>query len=137
MPTKEDIVTQARSWLGTRWVHQGRTRTGIDCVGLVVCTLTELEIPVDDRTDYRRSPKPDEFLGLIRRQTSPVSIPEPGDMAVFRQDMFPCHVGIFAMKNDTMTIIHAYANAGKVIEEPFANEWPQLLIESRSFGGIE
>lgn len=58
-------------------------------------------------------------------------------MAVFRQDMFPCHVGIFAKKNDMMTIIHAYANAGKVIEEPFDNEWPQLLIESRSFGGLD
>jgi cell wall-associated NlpC family hydrolase len=30
------IVSAARSWLGVPWRHQGRTRQGVDCAGLVV-----------------------------------------------------------------------------------------------------
>ena len=30
------IVAAARTWLGVPWRHQGRTRQGVDCAGLVV-----------------------------------------------------------------------------------------------------
>jgi cell wall-associated NlpC family hydrolase len=37
MPVEPNaIIAAARSWLGVPWRHQGRTRQGVDCAGLVV-----------------------------------------------------------------------------------------------------
>src|SRR5579863_4434009 len=37
------IVAKAREYIGTPFVHQGRTKgQAIDCVGLVICTASEL-----------------------------------------------------------------------------------------------
>ena len=36
--TGQDVVAEARRWLGTPWRHQARLRgVGVDCGGLVVC----------------------------------------------------------------------------------------------------
>ena len=49
MPSREDLVREARKWIGTRFSHQGRSRqTGLDCGGLILVAgralgLTELE----------------------------------------------------------------------------------------------
>ena len=32
--TREMVVAEARTWIGVKWRHQGRTREGVDCIGL-------------------------------------------------------------------------------------------------------
>jgi len=68
--TGKKIVEQARTWLGTKYHHQGRLkkadtyRGGIDCIGLVMGVAEELEIkgannkPLKyyDRFDYSAIP---------------------------------------------------------------------------------
>lgn len=135
--TRDDVVTEARKWIGTKWHHQGRSTAGIDCAGLLVRVMGDLNIPVEDRKGYKRVPDKLDFLDHIRKQTEHATEPKPGNIAIFRQTNFPCHVGFFA--NDAagnITLIHAYLTAGKVIEELFIHEWPRLLVEIRQIKDI-
>jgi cell wall-associated NlpC family hydrolase len=136
MSSRQQVVDAARAWLGTRWVHQGRAKAGIDCAGLLIKVHEDLGLPVTDMAGYRRSPDGKSFLEHIRSQTVPAAYPLPGTIGIFRQSNFPCHTGIFAEKNGVVTLIHAYAGAGKVIEEPFIHDWPILLVQLRDIIGI-
>ena len=133
----EDIVAEARKWLGVRWIHQGRSAHGVDCAGMIIKVGEALGAKSDDKTGYKRHPNAIEFLTHIRSQTDLADGPAPGRIAVFRQSKFPCHTGIFSEKDGVLHLIHSYIGTGKVIEEPFANHWPSLLVEVRTYRGRE
>jgi len=46
--TKQQIILQARTWLGTKYHHQGRLKKskagagGVDCIGLIIGVIDEL-----------------------------------------------------------------------------------------------
>jgi cell wall-associated NlpC family hydrolase len=136
MPSNLELVEQARTYLGTKWRHQGRNQMGVDCVGLVLCCLADLGLEAPDMQGYRRTPDP-IFVDHIRANTDPIMDKLPGTIGIFRDGNQPCHVGIFATKYDQPSLIHAYAGTGIVMEEPFIHHWPRLLIEVRSFRGID
>lgn len=138
-PTKEDVIAAARTWLGTRWVHQGRGIPGLDCAGLVVKVHETLGLPVEDRQGYRRTPNAIEFLEHIRKQTTPTPSPEPGCIAVFKEDRFACHVGFVGWHPtyDCLSIIHAHALHKQVVEEPFTEHWLKVLVECRNIIGLK
>jgi cell wall-associated NlpC family hydrolase len=136
MPSNIDLVEAARTWLGVRWVHQGRSRTGVDCIGLIIVTAEECGLATEDMLGYRRTVEPERFMESIRRQTTPAADPEPGNIGIFRGGNQPCHVGIFAEKHGAVTLIHAYAPLGVVLEEPFIHQWPSNLIEIRKIEGM-
>ena len=48
------IIAAARSWLGVPWRHQGRTRQGVHCAGLVVLVGRELGLADYDTHAYGR-----------------------------------------------------------------------------------
>lgn len=135
-PTLDDVVAEARKWIGTKWVHQGRSNAGIDCAGLLIRVGNELGLDVKDMQGYKRSPEGHRFLDHIRGQTDLVRTAEPGRIAIFRQSYFPCHVGIFTECHGELHIVHSYMNLGKVMEEQFAHQWPKLLVEIRTYRGL-
>jgi cell wall-associated NlpC family hydrolase len=136
-PTNAEFVEAARNWMGVRWVHQGRSRMGVDCVGLVLVAACDMGIIIPDLTGYRRTPHPDVFVNHVRQVTIPATQPLPGHIGVFRDGNQPCHVGIFAERHDKPSLIHAYIGTGKVMEEPFIHEWPSKLMEIRAIEGFE
>ena len=56
MALLSDIVDQARGYLGTPFLHQGRTRHGLDCVGLVIRVAHDLGLSDYDIDHYARAP---------------------------------------------------------------------------------
>ena len=43
MTTRADVVAEARTWLGTKWIHQHRAKgQGVDCAGLIICVVRDL-----------------------------------------------------------------------------------------------
>lgn len=48
------IRDAAIEYLDTPFHHQGRTKWGIDCVGLIVCSARDCGIEVEDFTAYRK-----------------------------------------------------------------------------------
>jgi cell wall-associated NlpC family hydrolase len=134
---REDVIAEARKWIGTRWVHQGRTEMGVDCAGLVLKVGEAVGAPVEDMLGYRRSPDGVLFRQHIVQQTTFEPYPKPGSIGLFREARFPTHTGIFALdENGKLTLIHAYMPYGKVMEEHFTHEWPTKLVGVRNYIGL-
>ena len=50
------VVAAGRCYTGVRWHHQGRTRAGLDCAGLIIRTAHDLGLSEFDLADYGRLP---------------------------------------------------------------------------------
>lgn len=122
-----DLIKQARAYLGTPFVHQGRTSAGVDCIGFVLCVLRDAGIELEDRTDYGRQPTKGLLMKELNRQLTRVDTEEiqDGDIMLLRwPNGAPTHVGFYAGGN----IIHAYERRGKVIEHTFIDGKPCRLV---------
>lgn len=144
MVSRSDIVAEARSWLGVPWRHQGRGRRGVDCAGLVACVGLALGLTDYDTAAYARRPEGGAFLEHFRRagRAKPLASMLPGDVLVFRGDVYPCHCGVLAERaygrgRPVPTVVHAHALRRRVVEEPLAGEWRGRLLLCFAYPGIE
>lgn len=121
--TPADFVAAARSYVGVPFRHQGRTRHGVDCIGLVVCAARDIGLALADRTDYPRDPN--GLLPLeMARQFAPVESPQAGDILLMRFRGEPQHVAIMA----GATLIHGYASIGRVVEHGLDAKWRRRIV---------
>lgn len=125
---RRDIVKAARAWIGAPYKHQGRTRNGLDCVGLLVAVARDVGHPVNAPEAYSDTPqgwqliKPcEEQLWRPARQNRLI----PGDLAVFtgwhRNE--PQHFAFIGNHENGMTIIHSFSKFGAVVEQPWSRFW--------------
>ena len=121
MPNRDDIVMEARSWLDVKWRHQGRTRNGIDCAGLVILIGKKFGLTDYDTHNYKPRTNGFEFVHHFRDNMDEKKLTEAvsGDVILFRDKAFPCHTGILSDKFGSPHIIHAYAPLLRVVEMPF------------------
>jgi cell wall-associated NlpC family hydrolase len=110
MPTSKQILTEARSWLGTRFQHQGRVkatahhRGGCDCLGLIVGVATTLALRAKDGSllsshdvlGYGRMPDGGALKQSLEELLLSISITEikPCDVLLMRFEREPQHVGM-------------------------------------------
>ena len=120
MSDGQSVIDLARGWLGVRWRHQGRSRMGVDCVGLCFCVAQELSLDVEDIRTYPRRIDGSKLRAYLGRHLQPVCPGQMrgGDIGLFRDKGFPVHVGFIARQRGVETVIHAHAGRRKVIEEP-------------------
>lgn len=133
MTTRQQIVDEARKWEKTRWHHQGRSRAGVDCIGLVIRVAHALGLSTYDITDYSRQPDPNMMRRLLGEHMEPVSQPQIGDVLLMKFEMEPQHVAIVTDRG----IIHAYAQARKVTEHRLDEQWQSRIVGAYQFKGIE
>ncbi len=114
--TRSDVISEARSWIGTPYVHQHRAkRHGVDCIGLVIGVCRELGVvaPDFDVNGYARKPDGQTFLSRCSEYMDPV-VPEdakPGHMLVLSFRREPQHMGILAdYLYGGFSLIHAYGS---------------------------
>lgn len=136
--TRDEIVAEARTWMDVPWRHQGRSRDGIDCVGLLSAVGKAFGVPHSDISAYPRQAVSPKLRNLLRSYLNPMPFTanKVGMVGVFRDSIFPCHVGILSWKHNRLHVIHARADAGKVIEEAFSDERFNL-VEVLAFPGLE
>ena len=138
--TRDEVVLEARKWLGVPWRHQGRSITGVDCIGLIIMVGTALNVPHEDKTGYAHQPQDRTFLNHLRKFLTPVSYTDtrPGTVGVFKQSHFPCHVGIFSEKNGICHLINSRVDRGTVVEEHYIPDFDTFrLVERLAFPGLE
>jgi cell wall-associated NlpC family hydrolase len=133
MTTRQQIVDTARSYLGVRYKHQGRTKFGLDCLGLLVRVAHDLGLSTDDATDYGSVPDSRRLMRELDARLDVVLAPQIGDVLLMRFDNNPQHLAIITDKG----IIHSYAQARKVVEHGLNDEWSRLIVRAYSFRGIE
>lgn len=123
-PETGKIVKVARGYLGVKFVHQGRCRAGIDCIGLVVKSGNEAGYVVEDHTVYGRCPRPDHLLHHIGLSFEQIPIEDAGveDILLFwvRKPHLPQHAGIISKDG---WLIHTWSDVGKVVETPLDDYW--------------
>ena len=124
MIKRAQLVAEARRWVGVPYVHQGRTRYGVDCIGLILCVRAALE-PWDalsrEPRDYARHPRDGLLLDRVRTSCFLLAAPEDGALILIRwpKTSHPSHVAIYAGGN----LIHAYQRAKRVVETGFRAHW--------------
>jgi hypothetical protein len=125
MSIQDQIVEEAKTWIGVPFRHAGRNRLGLDCAGLVAKVAHEVGISTFDSIDYPKRPNPHDFLRGIGQemQRIPKSEAGHGDVMVFAEPRHPCHCGIIEVDaQGQLWIIHAYALARKVVREHLTGE---------------
>lgn len=127
----------ARARVGVKFRHQGRSATHLDCIGLMVTALADAGTICDDRRAYGRDPARDDLRSaLCQHFGPPVAIApdlsgiEPGDIALMAWHLRPQHVAVFGdYAHGGLSLIHADAQFGAVVEHAFAAPWIDRVKE--------
>ena len=123
MLTADSFIAAARTYIGVPWQHQGRSRHGIDCVGLLVCVAHDLGIPVDDGgPNYEREPRAHDLARLLRRHCE--SMPDMRRGYIVLMGRPSTHVG-FLTQGNPFGLIHVPTN-GACVEVRFDPEIHRL-----------
>lgn len=143
MTLQELCIAQARTWLGTRYRHQGRQKKsayhhgGVDCLGLLMGVAGELQLNdqhgmpfVDnDHIIYSKQPDTEFMCACLMRAMRPIRLEDMGvsDVLLFAIDGRAQHLAMCsdgaAWGRETLGIIHAYAPARKVVEHRLDSAW--------------
>lgn len=126
----KSLSDQARTYLGTRYKHRGRSRKGIDCAGLPWCCYADLGVELPDLRLYGREPHQDGMMTAVRaalgepvwqgsKGSCPRSALMPDDVVVLAFVQEPHHMAIIG--KDAMyglSMIHADGTLGtsRVVE---------------------
>lgn len=137
MPTRAEVIAEARKHLGTRWIHQGRWEgIGLDCLGLVVVVARNLGYKVQDTSTYDIRPDPVLLRSEVERQLIPTSSPRLGSILLLHFNTRTRTAYHFAFLSGEDAIIHAYAKARKVVEDTYSELWAPRLTAAFDFPGL-
>lgn len=132
--TRDEVLAEARSWIGVPYLHQGRSRLGVDCVGLLIKVAHGLGMSDYDVAGYARVPSSDflraECERLMRR--IPVSQRQPADVLLLRFKRDPQHLAVVTDRG----FLHAYAGAGRVVETSMPPEWERRIVAAYALPGV-
>ena len=115
------IVERARACLGARFrVHGRDPASGLDCVGLVAFALDRRDVP----SGYALRGGDAERVRamIVGFGLAPVKARRAGDLLLFASGPGQLHLGIWSGDG----LIHACAQARRVVERPGAPPWRQL-----------
>jgi cell wall-associated NlpC family hydrolase len=127
------FVSVARSFVGVPFLHQGRTRNGIDCVGLVIAALTKVGIVhYEEPPTYPRLPFGDSLLEPLRQYCTETDTLEPGIVLAIRFRRLVTHVAVLSGP----TIIHAYEGARRAVEHGYDKRWAALTVARYRLPGV-
>lgn len=119
---RQQVVAEARSWIGSRYAHRGRAKGkdgGVDCAQFVYLVFLNCglcpEMPLTDYTpDFFLHRGMERYMDTVLAHTHEVPAPSPGDIALFKIGRIFAHGGIVTA---WPSIIHAARDAKRVLEE--------------------
>lgn len=146
MVERAAIVAEARDWIGTRWQHQASLKgVACDCIGLVAGVARALGIGAAAEFDstpnlktYGRQPDPDVLLAGCDRLLDRIDLADTdlGDVLVMKFETEPQHFGIVS-RVDPPYMIHALAQARKVVEHRIDGIWLSRILRTYRFRGVD
>jgi cell wall-associated NlpC family hydrolase len=132
MPKRSEIVAAARDWIGTPYRHQGRDRTGIDCIGFTWAVAKDLGYHSEIPSNYSQSPSGNQLIKgcetwLVRQERVQLIA---GDIAImwgFTRGEAQ-HFAIVGESSARLTLIHAWSRHQKVVEHGYDAFWERRLM---------
>ncbi|MDW3221779.1 MAG: peptidase [Paracoccaceae bacterium] len=141
-PLQNQIVAEARTWIGTPYIHQSAVKgAGADCLGLLRGIWRSLHgnepeaVPAYSM-DWSE-PQGEERLwdaALRHLQPKDLDVEAPGDVLLFRMRAggVAKHLGIAGRIGEQASFIHAYSNYG-VIENSLSFPWRRRVVARFKF----
>ena len=122
---RAEIIRIARTWLGVPFLHQGRSRDGVDCGGLLIVVGREAGVEILEPLTYSMSPDPAVIRAPLEMHCAviPVADALPGDVLWLSFAGEPRHVAIVS----DIGMIHAWAGPGKVVEHRIDATWQRRI----------
>lgn len=122
MVTAMDLVTQARQWVGVRFLHQGRSRTGADCIGFVAGAMGELDLMsvlIALPGNYSRIPQA-QLMQAIEQRCTRCEL-KPGALLLIKLPFteHPSHAAIYT----GVSMIHSDVMRGEIVEHAYGRPW--------------
>jgi cell wall-associated NlpC family hydrolase len=136
MITSAQLIAKAHDWVGVKFLHQGRSRDGADCLGFIAALLSELGNGVflnNLPENYGRAPQR-ILLESLTRLTHEIPL-QPAALVLIQwpKQEFPSHAGIFTGVN----LIHCTEENRKVVEHGFRAPWPKRTASVWALPGVE
>lgn len=152
MRSSPEIVAEARSWVGTPFLHQARLKgVGVDCVGVILGVGRALDLITAEAdaqfgprfAGYSRAPNPRKMRQGVEFYLDPLPIDhrdEGPDGAVgwfeWREEL-PMHLAIMATFEGRRTMIHSYESAGRCVENGCDATWRGRVNSWWTFRGAQ
>lgn len=112
------ICAAARSYKGVRWMKHGRSHSGVDCIGLVVCAYRDAGFHISETPDYVRL-DPKRLMRMVHAYCEPIALDkaQPADVVVYGLEKNESHLA-FIVDGNPLNAIHAPAGM-PVVESRF------------------
>ena len=122
----QQLVLHSREWMHTKFRHQGRSKYGVDCIGLFAEVAKEIGRSIPIPSNYTHHPDQKFLLSEMNRLFDKITKKEMavGDLVLMRfmddQTRIPCrHVAIVT----NLGLLHSSAQFKKVTEHGLNDEW--------------
>lgn len=138
--TPADVAAAARQYLNVRFQHQGRSRAGMDCAGLLIRVAQDLGLSSFDWRGYGRLPEADRMREVMRAhciELAPDVGPSLGLVALMRFDAEPQHLAILVDHPNGLGIIHALMLERKVTEHRLDPTWRRRIVALYALPGVQ
>lgn len=128
------FINAARSYLDVPFRHQGRDRTGLDCIGLAIRAAQDVGISVIDDTTYKVVPNPTKMLAHLMAHCQEIQRNEitVGTLLWIRFDSDPQHVALVTDAG----MIHSYSTIGRVVEHGIGPAWKKRIVKAFHVRGL-
>lgn len=127
------VVTVARTFIGTPYLHQGRSPgNGLDCIGvpILVCRTLGLLPKTFDFLSYGRDGS-GKLETIVAQYCNPLDSPRLGALLLFKavpNQTVAQHAAICSDWDGGLGMIHAYQNIGSVREHELIRFWLDRLM---------
>lgn len=140
-PLRLAVVAEARTYMGTRWQHQGRMKhIGVDCIGLIgmsalACGVSGARQWRDDPNFHNYGPSPSEkliykgcdaFMDRI-----PIKEAYIGDVYIMSFGPDAQHFALISRPGDY--VIHAYSSSPRRVTENGIKIWKGGIMRAYRF----
>jgi len=144
MTTRGEFIEALRTYKGVPFNHLGRSKSGVDCYGLIYAALTDIGFKLDAPEAYNSNPDSERLTIAAHKYLHKMPYNrlqrignqlQPGDILSFwiKNPDKPKHLAVYTGQDSygRDTVIHAYSRkqAG-VIETPIALTFMSRRIHS-------
>jgi len=126
----QQIILHSRKWMGSKFRHQGRSKSGIDCIGLFSEVAKEIGRDIPIPNNYTHHPDQKFLFSEMNRLFDKITKAEmqAGDLVLMRfmddHLRIPCrHVAIIT----NLGVLHSSAQFRKVTEHGLDQEWMEKI----------
>jgi len=145
---RHTLLATMQQYIGLPFQYQGRgqvladgTRTGVDCIGLVLRVAWDVGLPLEDSADYQSIADAGRLTAELERQllVIPLADVAPGDVVQWRESMAlyspPGNVALVGWQQERLTLVAAIAGRG-VVEWGYRAPWPARVTAAYRLPGL-